>query len=283
MSSPIMRAATIGVTAIALLASSLFGFAPSPVQAAQAPEAVAAATARPAAGSDAETAAFLGRLNTYRSQNGLGPVALDQILQTAADWMSQDVLGHCLAKGYYGAPCDDNRADVHHDSLGRYIPARLQAFGYPASASTGEITFMGTPGYADTADQAFTWWRNSPPHNAQMLTSGYSAVGISRACSGAGCVWVTDFGSQVVKAGGAGNPGPPSTTSRYSPAYVNWVQQSLNQVAAAGLTVDGIYGPKSTAAVKAFQTSKGLTADGIVGPLTEAALMQAGAPAPPIR
>ena len=34
------------------------------------------------------------------------------------------------------------------------------------------------------------------------------------------------------------------------------------------VTVDGIYGPSTEAAVKAFQQSKGLAADGIVGPLT---------------
>jgi peptidoglycan hydrolase-like protein with peptidoglycan-binding domain len=69
--------------------------------------------------------------------------------------------------------------------------------------------------------------------------------------------------------------------SRSSSTYIRWVQQSLNQVQSSGLVVDGVKGPKTTAAVKQFQQRRGLTADGIVGPITEAALVAAGAPAPP--
>jgi peptidoglycan hydrolase-like protein with peptidoglycan-binding domain len=53
---------------------------------------------------------------------------------------------------------------------------------------------------------------------------------------------------------------------------VLWVQQRL---AAAGFspgTIDGVYGPKSVAAVTAFQKARGLVADGIVGAKTYTAL-----------
>jgi peptidoglycan hydrolase-like protein with peptidoglycan-binding domain len=69
--------------------------------------------------------------------------------------------------------------------------------------------------------------------------------------------------------------------NRRSPEYMRWVQQSLNDVAGAGLAVDGIKGPRTTAAIRRYQQSRGLTADGIVGPNTEAALLRDGVPSPP--
>jgi hypothetical protein len=54
------------------------------------------------------------------------------------------------------------------------------------------------------------------------------------------------------------------------------VQTVLN-MSGASLTVDGVFGPKSVAAVKAFQSSKGLDADGVIGPMTRAALEAASA------
>lgn len=68
--------------------------------------------------------------------------------------------------------------------------------------------------------------------------------------------------------------------NRNSRDYIRWVQTSLNQITGAKLVVDGLVGPATTAAVRAFQQQRGLTADGVVGPRTEAALIAAGALAP---
>lgn len=49
--------------------------------------------------------------------------------------------------------------------------------------------------------------------------------------------------------------------------------QHLLRARGHSVVVDGEFGANTTAAVKAFQTSRGLAADGIVGPLTWAALV----------
>ncbi|TDL82710.1 peptidoglycan-binding domain-containing protein [Peribacillus frigoritolerans] len=54
---------------------------------------------------------------------------------------------------------------------------------------------------------------------------------------------------------------------------VEILQRSLNKAAEANLTVDGVFGPKTTKAVYYYQTAKKeLKADGIYGPKTHEAL-----------
>lgn len=53
------------------------------------------------------------------------------------------------------------------------------------------------------------------------------------------------------------------------------LQKLLNNEANAGLVVDGIFGAKTRAAVKAYQKAKGLTVDGIVGVNTWGKLLEA--------
>lgn len=56
------------------------------------------------------------------------------------------------------------------------------------------------------------------------------------------------------------------------PAVVRKIQRALEEHGVDPGGVDGIYGPKTTAAVAAFQTREGLVVDGEVGPQTAAKL-----------
>src|SRR5216117_220048 len=58
--------------------------------------AASALSATPAVALDGEEQAFLGLINQYRAQNGLGGLSLDGQLNDASKWMSQDM----CAKNY---------------------------------------------------------------------------------------------------------------------------------------------------------------------------------------
>lgn len=55
---------------------------------------------------------------------------------------------------------------------------------------------------------------------------------------------------------------------------VKTLQENLNKIMAAGLEVDGIFGPKTEAAVKKFQKKYSLIIDGIYGPKTYSKLKE---------
>jgi len=71
-----------------------------------------------------------------------------------------------------------------------------------------------------------------------------------------------------------GSATPPDPVQVAKPdASVRWLQQALNDVGAQpSITVDGRYGPQTTAAVKWFQALAGIPVDGIAGDVTRAAL-----------
>jgi peptidoglycan hydrolase-like protein with peptidoglycan-binding domain len=92
--------------------------------------------------------------------------------------------------------------------------------------------------------------------------------------------WTSDFlGNQLVNIGPVtGAPGVVTASQD-----VKNRQAYLNATFNAGLVVDGIVGPKTKAAIAAYQRVLGITADGIWGPQTEAAheaYVAAHAPAP---
>jgi uncharacterized protein YkwD len=146
---------------------------------------------------DAQEAAFLALINDYRAQNGRTALMASPNLNRAAAWMATDM----GAKQYFS----------HTDSLGRSPSTRAQNCGYPGGA--GENIAAGTAW--DTAQEAFTAWKNSPGHNSNMLNSSYRVIGIARvytAGSPYGWYWVTDFGF-VDDTGGSPTPTPSPTTT----------------------------------------------------------------------
>ncbi len=146
---------------------------------------------------DSEEAAFLVLINNYRAQNGLSPLVTSTNLNRAATWLAVDM----ATKSYFS----------HTDSLGRSPSTRAQNCDYPAGA--GENIAAGT--VKDTAAEAFEMWRLSSGHNANMLTGGYTTIGIARyylASSPYSWYWVTNFG--YVNDGTGGGTNPTATPTR---------------------------------------------------------------------
>ena len=97
-------------------------------------------------------------ISLYRQNNGLGPVSVDPALMTLAESQSQ-------------AMASRNKLD--HDVKGP-LAKRLNASGYPATAAVENVS----AGY-HTMAEAFSGWRDSPPHRANMLKSGVTKLGIA--------------------------------------------------------------------------------------------------------
>lgn len=64
----------------------------------------------------------------------------------------------------------------------------------------------------------------------------------------------------------------PTLSDGSSGTAVQRLQRALTAALGTALGIDGLFGSKTTAAVKQYQSSRGLTADGIVGPNTWGAL-----------
>jgi uncharacterized protein YkwD len=112
--------------------------------------------AQPGAQLDAAAAASM--ISGYRTNNGLSAVTLDPELTRLAE--AQAAL---MAK----------RDKLDHNT-GKPFVARLKASGYDAKIAAENIG----AGY-HTLAEAFSGWRDSAPHRANMLLAGATRIGIA--------------------------------------------------------------------------------------------------------
>jgi uncharacterized protein YkwD len=109
-------------------------------------------------GAKVDAAVAASMISGYRQNNGLGPVEVDPILMRAAEAQSQAMAAH-------------NKMD--HEVAGA-LGKRLKVAGYDARSAVENIS----AGY-HTLAEAFSGWRDSPPHRANMLSPGVTKLGIA--------------------------------------------------------------------------------------------------------
>jgi uncharacterized protein YkwD len=97
-------------------------------------------------------------ISGYRGNNGLGPVTIDPDLMRLAGDQAQAMAA---------------RDKLDHDAAHPF-PERLRKSGYNAKVAVENIG----AGY-HTLAEAFSGWRDSPPHRANMLNSGVTRMGIA--------------------------------------------------------------------------------------------------------
>jgi uncharacterized protein YkwD len=111
-----------------------------------------------ASGARLDATAAATMISQYRQNNGLGTVEVDPELMRLAEAQSQ-------------AMADKNKLD--HD-VRAPLAKRLAGAGYPATVAVENVS----AGY-HTLAEAFSGWRDSPPHKANMLKPGVTKLGIA--------------------------------------------------------------------------------------------------------
>jgi uncharacterized protein YkwD len=109
-------------------------------------------------GAQLDPQAAASMISLYRQNNGLGGVTVDPALMNLAEQQSQ-------------AMASRNKLD--HD-VKAPLARRLSASGYPATLAVENVS----AGY-HTLAEAFSGWRDSPPHKANMLKNGVTKLGIA--------------------------------------------------------------------------------------------------------
>ena len=109
-----------------------------------------------AEGGQLDPAAAQSMISGYRANNGLGAVSLDPALMKLAEEQSRAMV---------------SRDKLDHD-VGKGFNQRIRS--YDAKVAVENIS----AGY-HTLAEAFSGWRDSPPHRANMLKAGVTRMGIA--------------------------------------------------------------------------------------------------------
>jgi uncharacterized protein YkwD len=112
--------------------------------------------ARP--GAELDAAAAQSMISGYRQNNGLAAVTLDPQLMKLADQQARVMAA---------------RDKLDHNA-GRPFVDRIKSSGFDAKVAAENVS----AGY-HTIAEAFSGWRDSPPHRANMLLKGATQMGIA--------------------------------------------------------------------------------------------------------
>jgi len=113
-----------------------------------------------AAGAQVDADAARSMLSLYRANKGLGALAVDPGLQRIAEAQAR-------------AMAADGK--ISHEAHGS-LTQRLNAAGYGKNIAVENVS----AGY-HTLAEAFSGWRDSPPHNSNMLAPKMRRMGIATA------------------------------------------------------------------------------------------------------
>jgi uncharacterized protein YkwD len=113
--------------------------------------------ASPHAQLDANAAASM--ISGYRANNGLAAVSIDPALMRLAEAQARAMA---------------SRDRITHNTGGAAFIERLKRSGYDAKVAAENIS----AGYHSLAE-AFSGWRDSPPHRVNMLLKGADRMGIA--------------------------------------------------------------------------------------------------------
>jgi uncharacterized protein YkwD len=111
-----------------------------------------------AQGGQLDPAAAQSMISGYRGNNGLGAVAIDPDLMKLAEEHSRTMAA---------------RDKLDHD-VGKAFNQRIRGGRFDARVAVENVS----AGY-HTLAEAFSGWRDSPPHRANMLNKGVTRMGIA--------------------------------------------------------------------------------------------------------